>query len=537
MATQDSMPRITRHGSRADLLLVLARQALPNALRRSDQPPAVAIGLALLYLVAATVATLAVLPLLLGVEDELLRRNLFNLAAGAVTLLWLLAQVVVRIPMSWLLDLEPLLPLPAAWRDLFLLRLGFSLVGNGLLLLGPAALYLLATRPEGPLDVLLASSALAAAVLLLGRIAAILLIAVDRLVEGTIGMAALLLLVIAAVQAGGVAIRIADGELDVDTVTAAIRDADTLAMMGYLPLGLAAAVLDAPGATGPNLLRLGVLLVLLAATAGVEYRLLLRQYLTRPGGDRRTAAPVTPLAWLLRRRGRLSSAAGLTLVELECCLRAKGIRWGYVTWLGYATFVRSDFLLGVTLPVLCAVLLGCTVRADKPPRSCQVWRESHNLPLRAFRIFRIPASMPMLFAVPVLVLGTGLGLAYINLASEWPLILLALALSAATLLFADAAYGVVQLYWPGHKVKEETGPKMENIAASLLAAHCLVACMFLTVLAWRVMQPAGAGYLAATAIAGASLLVAGLVWRLSTARQRREIDSRAHELLLQDPTH
>ncbi len=288
------MAVLTKPGSRADLLLTLGRLALPGALKRRDQTQVVAVGIALIYLVVATAATVPLLSLLFGIEDEPLRRNLLNLATGVATLLWLLAQVVLRLPVNWLLDIEPFLPLPAAYRDLYMLRLGFSLAGYWLIGLGPAALYLLATRPQGLVDFLLATVGLAATALLLGRLGAILILTVDRLVESTIGLVGLFILIVAAIQALRVGIGVLDGEAELEAVAASVRDAEVLVALGYTPTGLLAAIIDSPGALAPNILRLGVLLCLLAATAWIEYRLLLRQFLSRPGGDRRTASTVTP---------------------------------------------------------------------------------------------------------------------------------------------------------------------------------------------------------------------------------------------------
>lgn len=529
----------TNPGSRADLLLTLARLALPDALRRGGQAPVVAVGLVVLYLVVATAASLPLLSFLFGIEDELLRRHLLNLGACVVSLLWLLAQVVLRQPVNWLLDLEPFLPLPAAYRDLYLLRLGCSLVGYWLVGLGPAALYLLATRTEGPVDILLASAALAATVLLFGRLAAILTLLVDRLVESLIGLFGLLLLTVAAVQAVRIVIDVVDGEAELEAVAASVRDAEVLAAMSYTPPGLLVAIFDTPGALAPNILQLAVLLFLLAAAAGLEYRLLLRQYLSRPGGDRRTASPVTPLAGLLRRRRQLSPATCLTLVELECCLRAKGVRWAYVICLGYATYAGVDLLLGLMTAALLAVLLLNSVRTEKPPPSCQVWRESLALPLSAFRIFRTPARVPVLLVVPVVVLATSVGLARVG-SNTWPLTTLAAALAAALvtalLLLADAVYSLVQLYWPKRRIGAATEPELENLGASAGATLPMAVFLFLTVFISRLLERPGNGLLIAS-LAASALLAAGLSWRASTVRQRREIESRARDLLLKDPAH
>ena len=527
------MAKLTVPGSRADLLLTLGRLSLPDALKRGDQPPLVAIGIAVLYLLFATALTLPLLVFLFGIEDELLRRNLLNLGFCVVTVLWLLAQVVLRVPVTWLLDIERFLPLPAAYRDLYLLRMGFSLVGYWLVGLGPAALYLLATRTEGPVDLLLASGALATTVLLLGRIAAIVTLVADHLVESLVGLLGVFLVTAATLQAAGIVIDVLDGEASLETLANTVRDAEVLVALGYTPPGLLAAMLDSPTPDASNLLRLGILSLLLAATAVVECGLLLRQYLSRPGGNRRAASPVTPLARLLRRRSRLSPAACLALVEVECCLRAKGVRWAYAIALGYATWVSLDPLLSPMAAALLTVLVLNGVLTEKPPPSCQVWRESLTLPLAALRIFRAPTRVPALLTVPVATLGTGLGIVVFG-SEGGRLGATALVLATAVVLLADATHSLVRLYWPKRKIGGAPELELENLVASAVATLPMMALFFLTLIISRLLERPGTGLLIAS-LTGGALLASVLAWRASNVRQRREIESRTHELLLRDP--
>ena len=140
---------LTNPGSRADLLLTLARLAFPDAVRRANQPVAVAILIAVLFLAFATVATLGLLPVVFAIESDALRRNLLSLIACSVAALALLAQVALRTPVTWLLDLEDLLRLPVGFRDLYGLRFGLSTIGYWLFALGPAAAYLMVIRSGG----------------------------------------------------------------------------------------------------------------------------------------------------------------------------------------------------------------------------------------------------------------------------------------------------------------------------------------------------------------------------------------------------
>lgn len=529
------MATFTNPGSRVDQLLTLSRLVLPDALRRGDQAPVVAIGLALLYLMIATVSAFALLPLLFGIEDDELRRHLLGLCACLLTLMWLVGQVVLRLPVTWLLDLEELLPLPVGYRDLYLLRLALSLVGYWLVALGPAAIYALATRSSGFIHFILASSALAVLVLLLGRVTAILETTIDRLVESLIGLIGLFLATAGAIYGAGIGIRLLEGEIEVTTVATSIRESAILNATEYTPPGLLVAILDSPGAPQANVARLGALLVLLAAAILLEERLLRHQLLSRPSGNRRTASPVTPLRRLLRHHARLSPATSLTLVELECALRAKGVRWAYAMCLGYAAYASVDLYLGVLSAVLLTTVVLNGVRTEKPPPGCLLWRESLTLPLPALAVFRAPARLPNLLAVPAIVLATGVGFLHFGW-SEWRLGALAVPITAALLLVADGVYSLVQLYWPKRKIVGMSEFEPANFVASFLSTLPVMTLLALGIVLWRIMEEVRRGPLIAGISAVAILLFAALCWRVSTVRQRREVGARAHELLLRDRT-
>ncbi|MCY3968797.1 MAG: hypothetical protein OXG74_02605 [Acidobacteria bacterium] len=85
------MTTIGKPGSRADLLLTLARLALPDAVRRSRQPLAVAIFVAVLFLAFATVATLGLLPAIFAIESDALQRNILSLIA-ILSLVWIFGR-------------------------------------------------------------------------------------------------------------------------------------------------------------------------------------------------------------------------------------------------------------------------------------------------------------------------------------------------------------------------------------------------------------------------------------------------------------
>lgn len=528
------MATLTNPGSRVDQLLTLARLSLPDAIRRGDQVPAVAMGLAFLYLVISTVSTLALLPALFGIEDDGLRRNILNLCACFVTLLWLLGQVVLRFPVSWLFDVEPLLRLPIGYRDLYLLRLALSLMGYWLVGLGPAAVYVLATQTNGPIHFVLAAAALLVLVLLLGRVAALLTLTVDRFTENLIGLIGLFIACIGVIYGVGVGIRILEGEAEIEAVADSIRNSSLLASAEFTPPGLVVAILDSPGVDEASIGRLGALLALLAAAILVERRLLLRQYLSRPGGDRRTASPVMPLARILRHRARLPPAVSLALVEVECAFRAKGVRWAYVICLAYASYSSIDLYLGILAAAFLATILLGSVSTEKPPQSCQVWRESLTLPQTVLQIFRAPARVRILLVLPVAAVATGVGLTDAGW-SEWPLAAMALAIVAALLLLADGIYSLIQLYWPKRHIGAASKHEHENFTAGIVAPLPMFALLCLAIVLWRIREEAERGPVIAGILAVAILLVAALVRHAATARQERELKARSHELLLRDP--
>ena len=156
------MATFTNPGSRVDLLLTLARLSFPDAVRRANQPVAVSI-----------------------------------LIACSVTAIGLLAQVALRAPVTWLLDLEDLLRLPVGFRDLYGLRFGLSTIGYWLFVLGPAAAYLTVMRSGGVAGAPVTLLGILSLVWIFGRLAAILSLLAHRWVEGALGTLAMLAIMVA----------------------------------------------------------------------------------------------------------------------------------------------------------------------------------------------------------------------------------------------------------------------------------------------------------------------------------------------------
>ena len=109
-------------------------------------------------------------------------------------------------------------------------------------------------------------------------------------------------------------------------------------------------------------------------------------------------------------------------------------------------------------------------------------------------------------------------------------------LVTATVLLADAAFSLIRLYWPKRKTAGATEFELENLAASSVAGLSAMALFFLTIVVSRLLERPGNGFLIGFLTSGA-LVGTVLARHASTIRQRREIESRAHELLLGDPSH
>jgi hypothetical protein len=529
------MARLTAHGSRADRLLTLARLVLPDAIRRANQPLAVAIPVAVLFLVFATVATLGLLPAIFAIESDALRRNLLSLIACFVTALALLVQVLFRAPVTWLLDLEDLLRLPLGFRDLYGLRFALSTIGYWLPVLGPAAAYLAVARAGGVGGAPITLLAILSLVWIFGRAAGILSLLVNRSVEGRSGALALVAVVAACQGTFIVGAMAFGGELGSEGITRAIEESAVLDGLGYTPPGLVAGIVHQPGLSTPNLARLGGLLAILGTLVALENRLLLRNYLERPGGDRRAASGSLPVARLLRRANRLTPAGVLTLIETECLLRLKPARLILAMALGISLVsVPMAGGLGVGMAALLAIFLN-DFRVGKQPPTCHVWRESLTLPFPVRRIFSAPGRA--MNVVILFVIAFILGLTPL-VWFGWPLFLVAICLILAGVLMADATYGVIQLRWPQRSnqglLHEADGAKL---GAVVVAAHVVGLPVFLSFLLWLLLERERVTPLTAGVVAVCVLLLAAATAYAARRRRMGRLEARGRELLLKDPSH
>ena len=526
------MARLTVHGSRADRLLTLARLVLPDAIRRANQPLAVAILVAVLFLVFATVATLGLLPAIFAIESDALRRNLLSLIACSVTALALLVQVALRAPVTWLLDLEDLLHLPVGFRDLYGLRFALSTIGYWLPVLGPAGAYLTVMRSGSIAEVPVTLLGILSLVWIFGRSAAILSLLTDRWIEGAVG--ALALLAILTVSQGAILLGLAAlvGEFDSEGIAGAIEESAVLGGLGYTPPGLVAGMAHEPGWSTPNAARLGGLFAVLGLLTLLEKRLLLRSCLEQPGGDGRVAAGVLPLAPILRGVSRLTPMGVLTLLETECLLRLKSARRVLAVMVAFAL---------VWVPALAGFTVGLTgltattphaFRVEKQPPTCHVWRESLGLPLSIPGVFRATGRAAGMLTVCLVALT--LCLTSFNWFG-WQFFLVAFSLILASVLLGTAAHGLVQVYWPQRSAGPTDDPNGAKSTISFLATQLTFIPAALSTTLYVLYQRERVSALTAGLIAATVLLLSAAAAYAARQRQLRILRARGGELLLADP--
>ena len=187
-------------------------------------------------------------------------------------------------------------------------------------------------------------------------------------------------------------------------------------------------------------------MAILGALAVLEKRLLLHSYLERPGGDRRAASGSLPVVRVLRKAKRLTPEGVLTLIETECLLRLKPARLVLAVSLGFALVLvptLGGFALG--LSAILGLFLN-DLRISKQPPTCHVWRESLTQPFSVWRVFGTPGRA--IHGVILLLFAFFLGLASLDWFG-WTFLLVAIYLMLATVLLANAGYGLIQLHWSG----------------------------------------------------------------------------------------
>ncbi|MYF94758.1 MAG: hypothetical protein F4210_04465 [Holophagales bacterium] len=496
------------------------------------------IGLLVLVVAIASLASFLLLPLLFLIEDDTLRRSVLTFVFSAVALSCLTAQLLLRTPIVWLVDLRPLLTLPLGFRELYGIRFALSSCGLWLIGLGPAAAYLLVARSGGVAGFALSLLSTVAVLWILGRTIAILAIKGDQYVESVVGSLALFVVFLMVFQGIFLVANLLTGETGIDAVATAFRGSTLLEAASFTPPGMLASIFEDPGLTMKNVLRLGCLLLVLGVLALVEWKVLLTASTRRPAGQGHVASRVVPVASVLRGLRSLAPASSLTLIETECTLRFARARWLLIMCIALALSLSTGLMFSETvalaLPVssvLSAVFLN-GVRTDLPPATSQVWRESLVLPLEPFQVFRSLSRVPVILGTPVVLVV--LAMAFFG-AGQVDLLALStgVCLAASGVVLADAGASLLQLYWPKRRTLEnpwDTGFS-RVVAMGLVPLPALA--VILTALTLSSERTVASRLAAIVALA--AFLLSAALGGLSWMWQRRVIQSRGVRHFLETP--
>lgn len=340
--------------------------------------------------------------LILDLEDASLRRGLLTAAVSIVAIGWLFTQLLTQRSITWLLNIRELNPLPFGFNTLYQLRLAGYLGGAWLLALGLAAPYLAVARSSSLLGLAMLTAAMALAVVTQGQIVSIVTNQRDRLVEGLIG-SAIVLVAISAVYFGlywGVLLKA--GESNADDLLRWMSDSVVIRIAAFTPAGLLAAMLDDPEGTWRNGARLLGLCSYAVATGTCDRKLLRRLQFGSPLGAPQVKHPTLPLSALLRRLPAVSPGSVLTLIEIESGARNRGIRWSMLIALalfGFLVLAVDDPVIAVvgSLTFACMNLTGHRGETTLP--TGRLWSESFALPVAPTRVLRAMARAPSLVAI------------------------------------------------------------------------------------------------------------------------------------------
>ncbi len=387
--------------------------------------------------------------LIFRIEDPALRSGLLTVALSLVGAIWLFVQVFSQRPISWLLDIRPLIQLPFGFNTLYRLRLVGYLAGAWLVALGLAAPYFAVIRSTSVGGFVALTAAICLTVAIQGQIVSIVSWQRDRLVEGLVG-SLFVLAVICAMYFGlywGVLLR--TGELSGDDLLGWARDSPLVRAAAWTPAGLLAGMLNDPDGRWENGTRL-LGLCTYAILIGICDRELLRRSGLRPAsGSQSVKHPTLPLQALLRRLPAVSPGGVLTLIEIESGARDRGLRWSMI--IALALFFFLTLVIGSpVLAVIGSLTLACTLltshRGERLLPTCRLWSESFALPVTLIDALRAVGRAPSLVAI---------GFACAALAASfvrfgwfgWLHVGYIVLHSAAGLFFADAAYGWLDARW------------------------------------------------------------------------------------------
>ncbi|MYB20337.1 MAG: hypothetical protein F4Y16_15355 [Holophagales bacterium] len=520
------------------------RPLLIDALRRSGLTRR-SLGYVFLLVVANGIFPAAAIILLLrelfGQVHADTRQALVVLALTAASLLWLFVQVVLDRPMSFLLDLRPLLSMPIGFGALYRLRAGLSLTGWWCVAFGPAAVYVVLARSAGIGEAALLVFGMAAVVLIHGLIGSILQHWRHRLMSGWLGSIFMLGCMVAAFSVFLALVNVATGEpwlaaladstpkgLDLES----LRAAPWFVWVSWMPAGLLAVVAEAPRVTGENLVRVGTLW-----SAAIVLGFLDRELLARlVRGVRRTPdrelSRTIPLAWLLRKLRRLSPESALSLIECESMLRERSLRWPLLV--GIAPLIVFSGRPDLADAAILVTVLGTTVslnahRGETTLPTGRIWKESFSLPPTLL------AAVRAMGRVPSLVLAALLGGAVFLVAlrngpsQNWVLLAYAAGIAASAVVVSDGFYGWYDVRW------QSVGQGAAHAGHKMLAHGTFVVSVGLFVSGGFFASLFGIAEVAPGVAVGASLSTVALslgVWSVFRIRQARLVKERGLRLLV-----
>ena len=527
-ATRTTLASCRRIGALCQAYLIVRLKAL-----RMDRSTILLALIALPNVAIAFLLSIFVARLIFGLEDPALRRGLLTIALSLVAVFWLLAQLFVQRSVTWLLDIKELSPLPFGFNTLYQLRLVGYLGGAWLLPFGLAAPYFAVTRSNGLLGLAVTTMAMALAVVIQGQLVSIVSSQRDRLVEGLVG-SAIVLVGMSTIYFGlywGVLLKA--GEWNADALLTWVSESVVMRIASFTPAGLLAAVLDDSQdawQSGPRLLGL----CLFAAGIGVcDRRLLRRWQVGSPLSAPQAKHPTLPLSGLLRRLPTVSPGGVLTLVEIESGARDRGIRWSMLialTLFGFLVVAIDEPAVAVmsSLTLACMNLTGH--RGERTLPTGRLWSESFALPVTPTRFLRAMARAPSLVAG--LLTGAAFAVCFLRFGwFGWLYVGYLVLHCSVAIFYVEAAYGWFDARWqtPAGALKADVraGKVLARGLLGLGVCAPLLPNVFLFTFSDGTPSPLALSIV--LTIHATFAVAAGLAFRAST---RRLIESRGLDALL-----
>ena len=489
-------------------------------------------------LVAATVGasvTAVLWPLVMNVDEQLLRHKALSMAVLAVALCGLSAQVLLKFPLLWLVDLRPLLSLPFSFTCLYFLRVAMSTVGLWVAALGPVGIYFAAADSASGAGVTWTLAGTLVLVWIVGRLATIISLAADYLVKGLLASLLLLVLLVAGYRGMHAMALSVLGPTGFGERSLAIPKFDVADFVVHTPFGWFSSIITTPRDTPAKISALGLMLGCLAVLMIVERQILLLDCNHRFG--RRASEPsmgTRALAPLLRRLRHLPPSTVLWLAETRCVLQFRPVRLCilvcFAFGLAYAAMMPR---VGLLFPVLFFCLFFCGVRSV--PAASHVWSESLTLPLTVVDVFRTPGRSGDVLAGALLVCVGSVVLADGEIG--WLVKGVSVLLAVSIVTFASAGLGVARARWPVHQAG--VSRVYANVRADVASLVALLPAVAVQVAAFGLYLLDRSEYASAVINAGVGLgclLAAVFSWLIARRWQSRFLERRgASHILGVDP--